>query len=242
MHRLYTELAPLWPMLTDRETTAHEAHHLQDLMDRAHGNRVDSILELGCGGGSLAAAFDGDREVVLTDLAPEMLAIAQHRNPTRRCVQGDMRTVRLADTFDAVLLHDAVMYLTTPEDLHATIRTAAAHLAPGGVLIITPDATKEQFVERAVSGGRIGQPGVQIMEWHWDPDPNDDTHQLDLVVLHRDDHGTMQSMHESHTLGLFSATTFIDAIRANGLIPVGELVWDDTLFPEVFAGRKPVPS
>ena len=50
MHRLYTELAPLWPMLTDRETTAQEAHHLQDLMDRAHGNRVDSILELGCGG------------------------------------------------------------------------------------------------------------------------------------------------------------------------------------------------
>ena len=130
------------------------------------------------------------------------------------------------------------MYLTTSADLHAAIRTAEAHLAPGGVLIITPDSTKEQFVERAVSGGRIGQPGAQIMEWHWDPDPNDDTHQLDLMVLHRDEHGTMRSMHETHTLGLFSAVAFIDAMRANGLTPMIDLLWDDELFPEVFAGRK----
>ena len=238
MHRLYTELAPLWPMLTDRETTVQEARHLQDLMDSAHGERVSSILELGCGGGSLAAAFDSDRDVVLTDLAPEMLAVARKQNPHRRCVQGDMRTLRLPDTFSAVLLHDAVMYITTLADLHAAIHTAAAHLDPGGVLIITPDATKEQFVERAVSGGRIGQPGVQVMEWHWDPDPLDDTHQLDIVVLHRDDRGTMHSMHESHTLGLFSAVAFIDALRANGLTPMVDLIWDDTLFPEVFAGRK----
>ena len=59
------------------------------------------------------------------------------------------------------------------------------------------------------------------------------------MVLHRDADGTMNSMRESHTLGLFSTVAFIDAIRANGLTPLQDLLWDDALFPEVFAGRKP---
>ena len=46
-----------------------------------------------------------------------------------------MRTLRLGRTLDAVLVHDAVTYLTTDEDLRAAMETAFAHLRPGGAAV-----------------------------------------------------------------------------------------------------------
>ena len=66
---------------------------------------------------------------------------------------GDMRTVRLGRTFDAVFVYDAVMYITTEDDLHAALATVAIHLAPGGVALVAPDATTETFREATEHGG-----------------------------------------------------------------------------------------
>jgi hypothetical protein len=41
-----------------------------------------------------------------------MLALSMTVNPECEHIEGDMRTLRLGHTFDAVFLHDAVMYLT----------------------------------------------------------------------------------------------------------------------------------
>ena len=237
-HRLYTSLAYLWPHLAERDSHAIEAVHLQELFDEARGQHTASILELGCGGANIAAHFDATREVILTDLSADMLQVARQNNPGRQCIIGDMRSLTLDRTVDAVLLHDSVMYLTTEADLTAAIQTAATLLKPGGVLLIVPDAVKEHFVERSAGGGTLGEGGVQLLEWHWDPDPSDTTHQLDISLLYRDASGTMQSMHESHTLGLFPSAIFVQSIRSAGLLPVEHLVWDDTLFPEVFAALK----
>lgn len=236
--RLYSELAPWWPLLAERETLAEEAEHLIALLDEAYGSPIKSLLELGCGGGGLASHVEPDREVVLTDLSADMLAVCRANNPNRDCILGDMRSLRLGRTFEAVLLHDAVMYLTSEADVQAAFDTAAAHLADGGVLLVVPDVVHEHFQERAVSGGTVGRPGVQIMEWHWDPDPADTTHRLDVSVLYRDESGGMKSMHESHTLGLFPTSTFIRCLINAGLTPIDGLIWDETLMPEVFAAQK----
>jgi SAM-dependent methyltransferase len=237
-HRLYTDLAPWWAALANRDSHPAEAAHLQSILDEAQGRRVNSLLELGCGGGGIAAHFDSSREVVLCDLAEEMLAICRTQNPQRECVQGDMRSLRLDRKFDAVLLHDAVMYLTSVDDLQASFHTAAAHLNSGGVFAVVPDVLKEGFEERAVSGGTIGCPGIQLLEWHWDPDPSDDTCRLDINVLLRNEAGTMEAIHETHTLGLFSAETFVRCLMNAGLEPISGLIWDETLLPEVFIARK----
>jgi SAM-dependent methyltransferase len=49
---------------------------------------------------------------------------------------GDARTVRFDRTFDAVTsLFHVMSYQVTNDDLTGTIRTAAGHLAPGGVFV-----------------------------------------------------------------------------------------------------------
>ena len=48
-------------------------------------------------------------------------------------------SIVIEDPDDAVLLHDAVSYMLSAEDLAAAFATAAAHLAPGGVFVVAPD-------------------------------------------------------------------------------------------------------
>jgi trans-aconitate methyltransferase len=237
-YRLYTDLAAWWPHLAERESHGLEAHLIQSLLDEAAGSRVESILEMGSGGGLLASHFDGDREVVLSDISSEMLAQCRIHNPDRTCHKADMRTMRLSRTFSAVLLHDAVMYLTSLEDLQAAFHSAAAHLDPGGVFMVLPDVVKERFEEMCVGGGSTGIPAAQLLEWHWDPDPSDSSYQLELSILLKDEQGNIEAVHESHTLGLFSSQTYVQCLRAAGLEVIGGLIWDENVAPEVFCARK----
>ena len=67
-----------------------------------------------------------------------------HQRQDLACVLG-MRSFDLGRRFDAVTcLFSSIGYLLTPEDLEQGIARMAAHVAPGGVLVVepwfTPDA------------------------------------------------------------------------------------------------------
>ena len=237
-YRLYSELASWWPLLVDRNHCSDQSALYTALMDQALGRRAMDILELGSGSGALASHFEPDRQVVLTDISTEMLSVSERNNPDKTHVQCDMRTVRLPQQFDAVLLHDAVMYITSPVDLVKVCKTAAAHLKPHGVFLVLPDVVKEDFKEMTVNGGSLGQPGAQLMEWHWDPNPYDHTFQIDMTLLLKDKDGVMESIHEQHQLALFDRRTYVLSLREAGFTMVPDLIWDEHLTPEVFCGRK----
>lgn len=48
--------------------------------------------------------------MTLVDLSPEMLTTSCALNPECEHLPGDMRTVRLGRLFDAVFIHDAIIY------------------------------------------------------------------------------------------------------------------------------------
>lgn len=85
-----------------------------------------------------------------------MLAVSAALNPDCEHRQGDMRTVRIGRTFDAVFVHDAVMYMTTERDLRAAIETAFVHCRPGGAALFAPDCVCETFVSETEHGGHDG--------------------------------------------------------------------------------------
>lgn len=58
-----------------------------------------------------------------------------------------MRDLRLGRSFGAVLIHDAIVYMTSVADLRAAIATAFVHLRPGGVALFVPDIGRDDFVE-----------------------------------------------------------------------------------------------
>jgi len=65
--------------------------------------------------------------MTLVDRSPEMLTVSRALNPDCEHIEGDMRTVRLGRVFDAVLIHDPIMYMTTEPDLRSAMATAFAH-------------------------------------------------------------------------------------------------------------------
>lgn len=90
-----------------------------------------SVLDLGCGPGRIAGPLAVlGHAVTGVDDGPGMIAALP------REVEGivaDARTVRLGRRFGAVLL--ASHLVNAPDDGPAFVATAAAHLAPGGVIV-----------------------------------------------------------------------------------------------------------
>jgi SAM-dependent methyltransferase len=233
--RLYRELAAWWPLLSPPSEYVEEAASFLALL-RAEQPGARTLLELGCGGGSLAANLKAHLALTLVDRAPGMLAVCRAVNPECEVLEGDMRSVRLGQAFDAVLVHDAIMYATTEADLAATIATAAAHCRPGGTVILAPDCTRESFAPATGCGGHdLGPRGLRYLEWSWDPDPADDTCLVDYAFLLREADGATWVEHDRHVEGLFPVATWLRAMAAAGL--AGRVVADPWR-AQVFVGRR----
>ena len=215
---MYSDLAEWFHLLTHPSEYAGEAEVYRRALEAATGGTARTLLELGSGGGNTASHLKSTLACTLVDLSPRMLALSETINPECEHVPGDMRSIRLGRTFDAVLVHDAVMHVTTEEDLRATIATAAAHVRPGGALLLVPDAVRETFVPGVDHGGHDGPDGraLRYLEWTYDPDSADTTFAVDYaIVLHEPGRAPRVEL-DRHTLGLFPRATWLELVRATG--------------------------
>src|SRR5215472_13003405 len=175
-YRLYQDLAAWWPLISPPEEYAEEAAFAGQVLRRA-SRPVREVLELGSGGGHCASHLTPGFTMTLVDLSAGMLAVSRRLNPDCEHVEADMRTVRLGRDFDAVLVHDAVDYVTTAADLRLVIETAFAHCRPGGIAVFVPDYLSDDFRElTGAGGGGSDAAGRQasFTERTWDPDPSDE--------------------------------------------------------------------
>jgi hypothetical protein len=147
-----------------------------------------------------------------------MLAVSRALNPECEHVVGDMRALRLGRSFDAVVVHDAVMYMTTEDDLRAAIGTAAAHLRPGGAAIFIPDHVRETFRPETDHGGHDGDGrSLRYLEWTWDPDASDTVFVTEHAYLLRDGDRPTRVHQDRHVMGLFPRAVWVGLLGEAGL-------------------------
>jgi ubiquinone/menaquinone biosynthesis C-methylase UbiE len=113
MPKLYEELASWWPLMSSPAEYEEEAAFYGTTLAAACDTPPRTVLELGSGGGNNASHLKAYYEMVLVEPSAGMLNVSRALNPECEHVQGDMRTVRLGRQFDAVFVHDAVVYMTT---------------------------------------------------------------------------------------------------------------------------------
>lgn len=238
--RLYTELADWWPLLSHPDDYAEEAGIFIDAINGATRRPVAEVLELGSGGGNNASYLKRHFRLTLVDLSPQMLEVSSRLNPECEHIQGDMRSVRLGKQFDAVFVHDAIMYMATKEDLRAAITTAAEHVAPGGVALFVPDETVENYVPITDHGGHDGDGrSMRYLEWSTPLRANNSADVTMVYVMQDGERLTVE--HETWTYGLFPRATWLDLIGSTGLepqtLPYAHSDFDEPR--ELFAGLKP---
>ncbi len=235
--KIYTELSDWWQLITPTEDYADEAAFFAGLF---RAENVRTVLELGCGGGNVAWFLKKDFALTLTDLSVEMLAESEKQNPELEHIEGDMRTLRLGRTFDGVLIHDAIMYMTSERDLGAAMLTAYEHCEPGGIAVIVPDFVAETFRPTTRHEGRDeGDRGVRYLEWTWDADPDDTevNYEFILALKEGDD---LRAVVDRQVVGLFPRATWLGLMEEAGF--EAEVIEDPSTEGErveVFVGHKP---
>lgn len=219
-YELYGSLADWWPLMSAPEDYAEEAGIFREALAANVDGPLRTLLELGSGGGNNASHLKRGLELTLVEPADGMRAVSAALNPECRHVAGDMRTVRLGKVFDAVLIHDAVMYMTGEDDLQAALDTAFAHCRPGGALLVVPDDTAETWTPETSWGGHDrGERSARYLAWSFDPDPRDTCFTTAYALLVRDGERPVRCVRDEHVLGLFPRETWLARLRSAGFTP-----------------------
>jgi SAM-dependent methyltransferase len=239
-HALYDQLAPWYRLLDPTEDHADEAAIYQAAFEGAIGADAQTLLELGAGAGNNAFYLKQRFRCTLTDPAPAMLELSRALNPGCEHLPGDMRSLRTGRTFDAVLLHDAVVYMLDEPQLRAAAETAFVHTRSGGAALFAPDYVREAFEERSEHYQcRDGTRAMRCIEWMWDPDPDDTSYQVDYAFLLRDE-GGVRAVHDRHVEGLFARATWLRLLADVGFeVRVLPGAVDDLATHELFVCRRP---
>lgn len=240
-YHLYTDLAWLWPMWGDAAGEyADYSDHVTALVRKYTERPITTLLDIGCGGGK--NVFNLKRNFCVTglDLSPTMLAQAKELNPECCFFHGDMRSFRLNISFDAALMDDAIAHMSSRADFMGAFRAAHAHLNPGGVLVVTPDVTTENFQQNKTSTYSAAKAGVEVVfiENVYDPDPKDEQYETTILYLIRE-HGKLRIETDHWVMGIHSLETWSQILRETGFHVHEELFSLDGDDYTMFACVKP---
>ncbi len=231
--RLYNDLAWIWPLWGSPDDEYHDwCDHIGILMQQFTRRPLRTILDMGCGGGKNVFNLKRSFEVTGIDISESMLQLARRLNPDCRFHLADMRTMNLECRFDAILIDDAIAYMTTLDELSSVFQTANRHLQPGGVMIVSPDVTRESFIQNRTETWCSSKPElpdqaeIVFIENSYDPDPSDRVFEATFVYLIREQ-GRLRIETDRHTLGLFNREDWREVLRRIGF----------DLHEEIYAGH-----
>lgn len=216
-NRLYDEFAHLWPVISDPADYAYEASHWRNTIREKLGDGRHRLLELGVGGGNMLSHLVSEFDAVGVDISDKMLANSRRLNPSVEHVIGDMRHIRLDQLFDAVIIHDAINYMVTEQDIRDIFETAHAHLRPGGIVIAAPDYYRETFTDPIILHSHSVTEKVRLthIEYFYDLDVNDSVIECLMIYVIREG-GKLRIHKDMHVLGLFAKQRWLELLLECG--------------------------
>jgi len=235
MHRLYNDLAWLWPLWGSVEEYREESETAVDLIKQHAQIKVKSLLDITCGGGKNLYHFKRYFEAHGLDISNAMLDNARNLNPECNFYLADMRYFDLKRQFDSIYVNDGIAYIISADDLLRTFQCAYKHLFPGGVMICYAEFCKEDFVQNKTQStvSKTDTMEITFVENNYDPDPSDDTYETTMIYLIREK-GILRIEHDHHLCGTFSVDVWRDLLRKAGFrvteYPKGANVFDSPSF------------
>ena len=135
MHKLYTDLAPIFQIMYQHFINYDEEFaHYHAILQQHH---IKTVLEIGCGTGDIAQRMVANKyRYTGIDISTDMLQIAQQQAPNASFVAADMRHFTTPNQQQAVLiLGRTISYLLSNQDVFDALRSVYTCLEAGGLLI-----------------------------------------------------------------------------------------------------------
>jgi SAM-dependent methyltransferase len=155
---MFLESAELYDAIYHFKNYARECETLRAVISvNAPGART--VLDVACGTGQHDRFLKDHYAVDGIDLNENYLQAARAKNPAGRYTRADMIDFDLATTYDAVTcLFSAIGYVRTVDRMHRAVACMARHVKPGGVLIIEPWLTPQDWKPGSsfIHAGEIG--------------------------------------------------------------------------------------
>jgi ubiquinone/menaquinone biosynthesis C-methylase UbiE len=195
---------------------ASEVEYVRRVIQKLQKSTGSRLLETACGTGCHTQHFLNHFEVVGLDKSREMLAIARRRLPGVCFYEADMVDFDLGGRFDAVIcLFSSIGYVRKLEQFRQAIQTMSKHLLPGGVLVMEPWLTPEEFLPGKVFATFVDQPELKIARMNVNV-LREGMSILDFNYLVCTPEGVTH-FSEHHELGLFTHEDYLAAFRDSGL-------------------------
>ncbi|MBI5951416.1 MAG: class I SAM-dependent methyltransferase [Chloroflexi bacterium] len=197
----------------DYRAEADIVHKFIQLYKQSKGN---TLLDVGCGTGIHVNLLSRKYRVEGLDLDKGMIAVARRNFPQIRFRHGDMVDFKLTRKFDAIVcLFSAIGYVKTKSRLQGAIKTMSRHLLPGGVLLVEPWFTPEEWHPGRVYVTQVDKDDAKIVRMSHSSRQGK-VSIIEFQYLFGTSKGIKRET-EILELGLFTKQDYLDAFRSAGL-------------------------
>lgn len=136
----------------DKDYAAESAHLLK--LIRKFAPNAKTLLDVACGTGDHAKHLSKELRCEGIDIDPAAIEKARSDVPDALFEVADMETLALGRQFDVVTcLFSSIAYVDSVEILGKTVSRIAAHVRPGGLLIVEPWIMPERWLDESSSLG-----------------------------------------------------------------------------------------
>jgi len=236
---MFSKTAQYYDLIYYEKDYHAEVNQLLDLI-REHGpTNGDRLLDIACGTGHHIQYLKDHFTVEGLDINPVLLEIAHQRNPGVAFHEGDMIQFNLGRQFDLITcLFSSIGYVKTQDNLKKAVASMANHLEPGGLLLIEPWFTPEEWMPDTVHALFIDEPELKIARVNTSFAEG----RLSYFDLHYLIGTPKMTEHfvEHHELGLFEKGEMEAAFTDSGL----QVTFDEQglIGRGLYFGLKPLPS
>ena len=211
---MFIHSAPFYDALYSFKDYPAAAREVEEVL-RKEAPDARSLLDVGCGTGRHVELLKDRYEVEGLDLNPGMLAVARERSPDVAFHEADMADFSLESRFDAITcLFSSIAYVKTLERMRSAIACMRRHLNPGGVMLVEPWFTPEDYWTGTITANFVDQPDLKIA-WMYTSEREDNVSKLDIHYLVGRPDG-VESFTELHEMGLWTRDEHVDALRDVG--------------------------